>query len=143
MTDHRPPHVLPVRVYFEDTDAGGVVYHANYLNYAERARTEMMRLGSYDHARMVRELNHVFVVRRCDMDFRAPAVLDDLIQVETMMTGLKGASMALRQDITRDGQLLVGINITLACVNMETMRPARFPAEVMAALKEFEGAEAA
>lgn len=138
MTEFVSHFSYPVRIYFEDTDAGGLVYHANYLNYAERARTEMLRTSDYDHARMVKELRHVLVVKHCDVDYRAPALLDDEIHVETALVSVKGASLKVDQRIFRDGDLLVAIKITLACVNMDSMRPARLPAPFMDAVRAFQ-----
>src|SRR5690349_2633990 len=86
-------HYFPVRVYYEDTDAGGLVFHANYLLYAERARTELLRLGGVEHRRLAAELGVFFAIRRCEIDYRAPARLDDALEVETKITDIRGASM--------------------------------------------------
>ena len=85
-------HRFPVRVYYEDTDAGGIVYHSNYLNFAERARTEMMRGFGLDHLRLKAEQNLLFAVRSCEIDFRRPARLEDLLELRSTLVHLGGAS---------------------------------------------------
>ncbi len=126
-------HVFPVRVYYEDTDAGGVVYYANYLKFAERARTDLLRILGVEQSR----LPVVFVVRRCDADFRKPARLDDLLEIHSRIIVLKGASVEVEQRVRRDGTDLVGLDVRLACVDMTTGgRPARIPADLRNSLKE-------
>ncbi len=92
------PHRLALRVYYEDTDAGGVVYHARYLAFAERARTELLRELGVAHADMQRTQGVIFVVRRVKMDYLRPARLDDLVTVVTEPLELRGATALLRQD---------------------------------------------
>jgi len=118
---------MDVRIYYEDTDAAGVVYHANYLRYFERARTEYFRT----HGLSVTELasdGFVFPVVRVEMDFRAPAVHDDLISIRTYPEQVKGSSFVLRQQAVRkvDGRLLADALITLACVGPE-LKARRIP----------------
>ncbi|MGB8274759.1 MAG: YbgC/FadM family acyl-CoA thioesterase, partial [Alphaproteobacteria bacterium] len=96
-------HRFPVRVYYEDTDAGGVVYYANYLKFAERARTEMMHLVGAGYGDAVRAGKVAFAVRRCEIDFLAPARLDDLLEVETRLLEAGGASLSAEQRIRREG----------------------------------------
>ena len=123
-------HALPVRVYYEDTDAGGVVYHANYLRYCERGRTDFLRLlGIHQH-----KLEDAgFVVRRMTCDFLKPARLDDLLEVETRLLDGGGARLELEQRIRRDGDLLFSAAVTVALIDRRG-RPRRFPPD-MAALK--------
>lgn len=123
-------HNFAIRVYYEDTDAGGIVYYANYLKFAERARTEMLRDLGYDHSRMTREYGLMFAVRRCEADYRRPAKLDDALTVRTEVTEMRGASMAMRQQIMRKDELLVSVSVKLACITQEG-RPGRIPAEVV------------
>ena len=99
--------MFPVRVYYEDTDAGGLVYHASYLRFAERARTEALRLTGTEQGRMLAETGLGFVVRRMEIDFRAPAVLDDVLEVVTRMSEIGGASLRAEQTIRRAGATLV------------------------------------
>lgn len=104
---HAGAHRYEVRVYYEDTDAGGVVYHANYLRFAERARTEALRALGVPHAEMESQHGLIFMVRRGKLDYLAPARLDDLILVATEVVAIRGASVSLRQTVWRDGKLLV------------------------------------
>lgn len=126
-------HRFPVRVYYEDTDAGGMVYHANYLKFAERARTEMMRGIGFSHSRTRAESGIRWVVRRCAADYRAAAALDDALAVETRIAGIGAATLALRQEISRDGELLVALDVVVACIGREG-RPRRLPPGLRAAL---------
>src|SRR6188472_3373896 len=96
-------HTHPVRVYYEDTDASGIVYHANYLKFAERGRTEMMRALGFAHSGIAAETGIVFTVRQVSIDFRLPARLDDLLSVETRIVEIGGARLLLDQRICRDG----------------------------------------
>jgi acyl-CoA thioester hydrolase len=128
------PHRYAVRVYFEDTDAGGIVYHANYLRFAERARTEAMREAGVPHSRLVAEHGLLFVVRRVKMDYLRPAGLDDLITVETTPVAMRGVTVQLRQGFVVDGVETAVMEILLACVRREDSRPARIPPLWRAAL---------
>jgi acyl-CoA thioester hydrolase len=121
---------MDVRVYYEDTDAGGVVYHSNYISYMERARTEFLR----GHGLSVREMHDmgiIFPVVAIEANFRAPARLDDLLEVRTQIAALKNSSFVAAQQVVRkeDGRLLVEAKVTLACVNPE-MRARRLPEEI-------------
>jgi acyl-CoA thioester hydrolase len=121
-------HRYQVRIYYEDTDAGGVVYHANYLRFAERARTEAMREAGVPHGELVSEFKRMFVVRRVKLDYVRPARLDDPLTVLTEGLALGGASTTLRQSfLAADGQPLAVLDIGLACVRLEDGRPARIP----------------
>lgn len=123
-------HNFAIRVYYEDTDAGGIVYYANYLKFAERARTEMLRDLGYDHSRMTADHGLMFAVRRCEADYRRPARLDDLLTVRTQVTDMRGASMAMAQDVMRGDEVLVKIVVKLACISLDG-KPGRIPAEVV------------
>jgi acyl-CoA thioester hydrolase len=120
------PHIHPIRVYFEDTDAGGMVYYANYLKFAERARTEMLREAGISHADMVAQDGLMLVVRRCTAEFHRSARLDDALEIETRVSGLTGASILLDQVVRRGSETLVEITVTIACVTKEG-RPTRLP----------------
>jgi acyl-CoA thioester hydrolase len=132
-TPQLPPHRYALRVYYEDTDAGGIVYYANYLKFAERARTEMMRDAGVPHAAMVARDGVSFAVRRCEVDYLSPARLDDLLDVETRLIEVGGASLEAEQIVRRDGDDLARIRIRLACLDAKG-RPSRLPAPVRAAL---------
>lgn len=129
-------HRLPLRVYYEDTDAAGVVYYANYLKFAERARTEMMRLIGFGHAGLREKTEAVFAVRRLEIEYLGAARLDDEIEVETRVLALGGATAELEQVIRRGTTELVRILLGLALVT-PVGRPARFPAVLRAALTPF------
>ena len=136
-TLERGTHLFPVRVYYEDTDAGGFVYHASYLRFAERARTEMLRGLGMQQSRLAAEDGILFVMRRCIADFLAPARLDDYLVVASRLLDLRGASVDLEQTVRRGGFDLVRLRVELAC--MRNGRAARLPAPVRAALAEFSG----
>ena len=129
-------HVTPVRVYYEDTDAGGIVYYANYLKFAERARTEMMRdLSGGHYAQMLAE-GMGFVVRRCTVDYAKPAMLDDLLEVHSRALHVGAASLSAEQIVRRGGEQLVEMEVKLGCVDARG-RPARMPAALREAIGQF------
>ena len=119
-------HVFAVRVYYEDTDAAGIVYYANYLKFAERARTDMLRDFGISHAEMMKRDGLVLVVRRCEIDYLKPAKLDDLLTVETEAAKIGGASIDLRQRVLRDDEVLAELKVLVVCVGPDG-RPARIP----------------
>ncbi len=130
--------LFPARVYYEDTDAGGIVYYANYLKYAERARTEFIRaLGVRQQDGLEAEDKAGFVVRHCDIDYQAPAVLDDELTVSCRIIDLSGASAIMHQEITRDDQVLVSIDIKLVYMSLATKRPARIPKDLALKLGQY------
>jgi acyl-CoA thioester hydrolase len=126
----------PVRVYWEDTDAGGVVYYANYLRFLERARTEWLRAAGLDQSRLRQATGVVMVVSHVDVDFRAPARLDDALTVTAGLDKRRGASFTMVQEIRRDSDeaLLVAARVTAACLDAERWRPRRFPPALVGAL---------
>lgn len=109
-------HSFPVRIYYEDTDAAGIVYYANYLRFAERARTEALRLSGFDQSELMREQRVGFVVRRCVADFLKPAMLDDLLTIETRLHDINKVSMDMHQSIRRGDETLVKLEVKLAVV---------------------------
>jgi acyl-CoA thioester hydrolase len=121
---------MDVRIYYEDTDAGGVVYHANYIKYLERARTEYFRSHGFYVAELARN-GFVFPVVRLEIDFKAPALHDDLLFVTTYPVHVGGSSVTLSQKIVRqnDGKLLVEGLVTLACIN-PALKARRIPLEI-------------
>lgn len=134
MTTVTTPHRLAVRVYYEDTDAGGIVYHASYLRFAERARTEMLRGLGFGQAELRRDHGVIFAVRRCSLDFVAPARLDDLLTVETVPERLGGARLIAAQTVLLGERPLVRLKIELAVLGADDMRPRRLPSAVAASL---------
>lgn len=126
---------LPVRVYYEDTDAAGVVYYANYLRYMERARSEWLSALGFDAARLERDDGVVFVVHRVEIDFRAPARLGDRLDATVALVELQRARMVVLQDVLREGRTLTHARVAIACLNRASFRPSRIPAAVHARLE--------
>jgi acyl-CoA thioester hydrolase len=129
-------HVFPVRVYYDDTDAAGVVYYANFLRMAERARTEMLRLLGADHAATARSHGVVLAVRRCEVDYLRPARLDDALDIHSRLLKVGGATLHIEQIIRRAGQDLVRMTLRIACVT-RAGKAARFPDPPLSALRKF------
>jgi acyl-CoA thioester hydrolase len=129
-------HRFSLRVYYEDTDAAGIVYYANYLRFAERARTELVRALGIEQEKLRRETGMVFAVRRCAADYRAPAYLDDQLVVETRLARLGGASIGLDQRVGRGDRELVRLDVDIVCLTA-TGRPARLPRELADAFASF------
>lgn len=121
-------------MYYEDTDAGGIVYYANYLKFAERARTEILRAAGIRQHDLMHEEGIGFVVRRCEMIFHKPARLDDVITVETRLERMEKSRIEMRQQVKRETMLLVDIDVQLVCVG-KGMRPCRIPEPVTQALR--------
>ncbi|MGH7152972.1 MAG: tol-pal system-associated acyl-CoA thioesterase [Acetobacteraceae bacterium] len=120
-------HRYALRVYYEDTDAGGIVYHANYLRFAERARTEALRVLGIPHAELVREHNLMFVVRRIKVDYLRPARLDDQVVIVTEPVAMRAASVVLRQDVQGPHGSCAVLEVELACMPPGGSWPARIP----------------
>lgn len=120
-------HHHTVRVYYEDTDAGGIVYHANYLRYAERARTEALRDLGVPHAEMLRDCNLMFVVRRVKVDYLRPARLDDSLDIITQVGNMRAGSVVLHQDVRGPAGSCAVLEVELACVPPGGAWPARIP----------------
>ncbi len=128
-------HILPLRVYYEDTDAGGIVYYANYLNFAERGRSELMRDLGIDSQSLIADHGVQLVVRNCHIDFFKPAVLDDQIEVHTRVVKVGGASMRGDQRVMRGTEELVRIDILIACYGRDG-KTARMPGRLRSKLQE-------
>ena len=122
-------HELKVRVYYEDTDAGGIVYYANYLRFAERARTEMLRDAGFDHAQVFKDKKTGFAVAAANINYKAPATLDDLLTIKTKVDNIGGASMKMKQDIYLQEKLMTEIEVTLVCVD-KNLKAVRIPEKV-------------
>jgi acyl-CoA thioester hydrolase len=134
MTVHR----LDVRVYYEDTDMAGVVYYANYLKYLERGRSEALRALGIDQARLKAETGVVFLVTRVEIDYRRPALFDDMLTVETTATGVGRASVVMAQRVLRGDETLAEAAVRLAAVGANG-RAAALPDVVRAALAQLAG----
>jgi len=127
-------HTHPIRVYYEDTDAAGIVYYANYLKFAERARTEMLRHMGFDQVRIREQDDAAFAVRSCSAEYLKPARFDDALTVETEVEKVGGASVGLVQTVKRGEDVLVVMRVTLVCMRADG-RAGRVPADVRAALE--------
>ncbi|MEH6581008.1 MAG: tol-pal system-associated acyl-CoA thioesterase [Halioglobus sp.] len=130
---------LPLRVYIEDTDAGGIVYYVNYLKFMERCRTEFMRSLGYDKNFIFNEAL-MFVVRDVAVQYLNPAKLDDKLQATAEITQLQGASMTLRQSVRRGGDVLAEGDIKIVCVDKTGLKPRRIPREMLAKLRSTQSA---
>ena len=126
---------LPIRVYFQDTDAGGVVYHASYVNFMERARTEWLRTHGYSNAGLMKEFGSVFVVRSLKLDYFKPALLDDLLEVTAQVNDIGRCVMSLLQSVCRDDEVLTEAEIHLVYVSLESFKPVRIPDVLCGKLK--------
>ena len=135
-------HRFPVRVYYEDTDLGQVVYYANYLRFIERARSEWLRAGGIDQLALMQGDGIAFVARRVNADYLSPARYDDLLDVVSDLRGIHGARIALTQRVERAARVLFSAEVDLVCVTVPSMRPVRVPAAVRAALGQGEPAGA-
>ncbi|MEX6632422.1 tol-pal system-associated acyl-CoA thioesterase [Hyphococcus lacteus] len=125
-------YTLPIRIYYEDTDFSGVVYHAAYLKFFERGRTEALRACGVHHSEMLaREEPLAFAVRKMTTEWVVPARIDDMLEVRTWFVSAKGARMVLSQEIWRDDQLLAKAEVEAACMSLGG-RPRRLPADLTA-----------
>ncbi len=121
---------IPIRVYYEDTDAGGVVYYANYLRFMERARTEWLRNLGFEQDELSRKDGVVFAVRSANLQFIKAARFNDMLQVDAMVTAKGKASVTLKQTITRGDELICSGEVRLACVDAARFAPKPIPAAV-------------
>ncbi len=129
----QPPefkHSMTVRVYYEDTDAGGVVFYANYLKFMERGRTEWLRAAGVNQSEVAKLFQRVFVVTALDIRYKKSAKLDDLLEIQSAVTRFGRASLHFAQTVLRSGELLVESNIQIGCVDTVKMRPAPIPESV-------------
>lgn len=134
-------HSLKCRVYYENTDAGGIVYHAQYLHFAERGRTELLRTIGHQSSALVEEMGVMFVARHVTIDYFSPAHLDDLLDVRTSVAALKNSSFTMRQTFFRqnDGieEKIAEVMVTLVCVRADTIKPVRVPDTLRDKFKEY------
>lgn len=122
-----------VRVYYEDTDTGGVVYYANYLKFMERARTEWLRELGFDQAELIASQNVLFAVRHIEVDYLQPARLDDALIIDVQLLDVRGTSMTLAQQITKQnepGVLLCKGTVQIVCLKADTFKPAALPPSI-------------
>jgi acyl-CoA thioester hydrolase len=126
---------IPVRVYYQDTDAGGVVFHAQYLAFMERARSELLNAAGLDLARFVERHGVLILVHQILVKYHLPARLNDLLSVGAEVVKMGRASFVFRQRVERGTELLVDADVTLALVDRESMKPTRMPEELAQALR--------
>ena len=128
MSKHPHVYAMPIRVYFQDTDAGGVVYHASYVNFMERARTEWLReCYGYSNAGLMKAFGVVFVVRTLKLDYLKPALLDDLLSVTAQIKDVGRSRVTLHQSVMRGEEKLVEAEIHLVCVTVDGFKPVSVP----------------
>lgn len=131
-------HTMNIRVYYEDTDAGGVVYHGNYLNFGERGRTEFLREVGFENKNLADTLGIIFVVRHIEIDYLKTAHLDDMLTQETTILELKNSSFVMHQKILRDGEPVSDMRVVLVCVETENYTPVRLPENVKEAFQRYQ-----
>ena len=133
-------HILPLRIYYEDTDAQGIVYYANWMRFLERGRTELLRLLGQEHSALKAERGLNWVVRRCTIDYLKPARLDETVEILTGCGELRGASLHMLQEARRGEETLVRADLLIACMD-DGGRPMRLPPPVRTALAQVAGKE--
>ena len=129
-------HLIDIRVYYEDTDAGGIVYNANYLKYMERARTEWLRKLGMLSSQLQKDYGLTFVVAAIEIRYKKPAYLDDMLQAEVVVESVNKARLYIRQNIYRDGEVVAEANCEMAMLDMDKQKGVRIPdhiAEVLLA----------
>jgi acyl-CoA thioester hydrolase len=134
ITDNKPDAAVfrwPLRVYYEDTDAAGVVYYANYLKFLERARTEWLRAAGFEQTALRDELGVVFVVRSLAVDYAVAAQFNDALEVTVAVRAMHGSVIELVQNVCRNGAALVTASVKIACVNTPSFKPVRIPKSIV------------
>ena len=126
----------PIRVYYEDTDAGGVVYHSQYLNFLERARTEWLRSVGFEHNGLRMDYNVIFVVHSMQIQFKKSAKLDDLLSINSHVGDIGRASFAFLQTISLNQQIIIDAQVKLACVDALNLKPMAIPAQILAKIQK-------
>ena len=109
-------HELPIRIYYEDTDAGGIVYHASHIRFCERGRTEFLRDGGWTNSEIAETLGVLFVVRHMDVNYLKPCYLDDMLNLKTSVIKVKNTSFIMKHDLYRDEELVFTMDVVLACI---------------------------
>ena len=142
VTGQGPAFVLPVRIYYEDTDAAGIVYYGNYLKFAERARTEMIRDLGFENAEFMGRDGLAFAVRSCGIEYLKSAALDDALEIHSRVTRIGGASLDMEQIVRRNGDVITELTVKLVCIHIagpSLGKPSRIPADVRTALESHSG----
>lgn len=118
------------RIYYEDTDAGGVVYYANYLKFFERARTDFLRELGINQSQLLQEQSVCFVVRKCEIEYISPIKLDDMILVDVEIVNVSATTITMNQKIHRDNKMLSSLKVEIVCVASKSFRPCRISEEI-------------
>ena len=132
--DNKTTFNWPIRVYYEDTDAGGVVYHSNYLNFMERARTEWLRALGFEQPQVKADLGVIIVVHSLAVEFKGPAYFNDMLEVHCKLTKIGRGSIEMEQNIMREHQVLIKAQVKLAFVNADTFKPLGIPVDIKTAM---------
>ena len=122
---------MDIRVYYEDSDAGGIVYYANYLKFMERARTEWLREKGFEQTVLKQQHNMIITVRKISIDYLKPAFFNDLLTVSVSLTKIGKASIIMAQQVQREAEVLCTADVKLASINATTMRPKAFPSNIL------------
>jgi acyl-CoA thioester hydrolase len=118
------------RIYYEDTDAGGIVYYANYLKFFERARTEMLRESNISQMELIDTHNLIFVVRNCNIEYKKGAKLDDLVTIKTNISEMRSASIIMHQEMFLKDELINVLDVKIACITADGKKPSKIPSEI-------------
>jgi acyl-CoA thioester hydrolase len=129
------PFSFPIRIYYEDTDAAGVVYYANYLKFFERARTEFLRHLGFEQTDLIKQYQHVIMVRQININYHKPALFNDMLTVQTIINKIGKVSLQMEQQALRKETLLCTANVKLAGVHATHLRPQVFPTTLLQALE--------
>ena len=135
MPDTRPEFAIPIRVYYEDTDAGGIVYYANYLRFMERARSDWLRHHGVDATSLREDHQLMLVVARAHVDYKVPAQLDDELTVNVIVERVRRVSIELAQQVKRGTELLCSAAVRVGCISTSELRPRPLPPSVLGALR--------
>ena len=127
--------LVQYRIYYEDSEVGGVVYYANYLKFFERARTEFLRHLGISQQKFMNEEKQIFEVRRCELDFISPARLDDLVDISVMLEEMGAARITMKQEMSRNDKVLARLRVEIVCVGVEDFKPKKIEERVRSALK--------
>jgi len=130
-------HSIDIRIYYEDTDAGGIVYHAQYLNFAERGRTEFLRNIGFQCSDVHNDIGLIFVVRRIEIDYLKTAHLDDLLQLETTIFEIKNSSFIMHQRAVRDAEVIADMKVVIVSVDSKEYKPVRLPKNIKEAFQGY------
>ncbi|MGB0719460.1 MAG: tol-pal system-associated acyl-CoA thioesterase [Bdellovibrionales bacterium] len=134
-------HSIPIRIYYEDTDAGGIVYHAGYIRFGERARTEFLRHIGYSSSQVQEDFNLLFVVKHIEIEYHAPARLDDLLRIDTAVKAVKNTSFVMTHTIVKpeNGKdiPIATLDVVLVCVDSHAIKPVRFPQDIREKFEQY------